>query len=67
MRQGDSPGGAGRAPANHGNRLTWLMKRPLSRKTPGSLRELVVSLREEARERSAERDLAYEALKLKTL
>jgi transposase len=34
---------------------------------PGSLRELVVSLREEARERSAERDLAYEALKLKTL
>src|SRR3954453_7023741 len=32
-----------------------------------SLRELVVSLRTVARERSAERDLAYEALKLKTL
>src|SRR5947209_14551832 len=31
------------------------------------LRELVVSLRTVARERSAERDLAYEALKLKTL
>ena len=31
------------------------------------LRELVVSLRAVARERSAERDLAYEALKLKTL
>src|SRR5437588_3899019 len=31
------------------------------------LRELVVSLRAAARERSAERDLAYEALKLKTL
>ncbi len=34
---------------------------------PDGLRELVVSLRAVARERSAERDLAYEALKLKTL
>ncbi|HLK23409.1 MAG TPA: IS66 family transposase [Caulobacteraceae bacterium] len=33
----------------------------------GALRALVISLRAVARERSAERDLAYEALKLKTL
>ena len=34
---------------------------------PGSLRELVISLRGMVRERSAERDLAYAALKFKTL